>query len=99
MVEFGEIDSGNFDVQINAVDDWAGDFLLIFGNQAWRAGAMFVWVIVITAGAGILAGDESKSGREQQRALGAADSDGAVFERLAQVFENGARKLGEFVEE
>jgi hypothetical protein len=54
---------------------------------------------VPAARAGVGGGDEQERGGEPERTVDAIDGDAALFERLAQALDGGARELGEFVEE
>ena len=56
-------------------------------------------VVEVAAGAGVHGGGEHEAGGEGERHGGAGDGDVAVFERLAQDFENVAGEFGQLVEE
>ena len=95
---FFVVHGGDVDVDVDAVHERAGNF----GDVALdhRSGALAVAgaVVVETAGAGIHGGGEHEAGGEGERHGGAGDADCAVFERLAQDFEDVAGEFGEFVE-
>jgi hypothetical protein len=51
--EFFVIDSGDFDVDIDAVKQWTGDSLLVFGDDGWCAGTGFLRISMIATWAGV----------------------------------------------
>jgi hypothetical protein len=53
-------------------------------------------MVFADAGAGIHCPDQDELGWEGDRALGAGDRDGAVFQRLAQEFQVESAELGHF---
>lgn len=86
----------DFDLQVDTVEQWAGDAVQVFLHLTGRAYAGFGGVVVVAAGTGVHAGHEHEAGRIVDVALHARDADFAVFERLAQHFEHVAVELGQF---
>ena len=99
LPSFSNLRRGNLYIEVDAVEQGAADLLLVFYDLRGRTGAVVLAVAEVAAGAGVHAGDERELGWESERALGAADGDDAVLQRLAQVLQDGARELGQFVEE
>ena len=85
-------------MDIDAVEQRAGDFGALALNLQRRAGAFFLWISQEAAHAGIHRGDEHKICRVVDRAHGAGDRDVAVFQRLAHNFEHVAPELRQLVE-
>jgi hypothetical protein len=86
-------------VEVDAVEQRAGDALAVFSISGVGSSGTRVWVAVVAAGAGVHGGDEHEAGGEGEGAGGAGDGDGAVFERLAHDLQGAAAEFGEFVEE
>lgn len=97
--EFFVFDEGDFDMEVDAIEEGAGDALAVVFDLARIATAVAFGVAEEAAGAGIEGGDEDAFGREGKGASGAGDSDFTVFEGLAEDFEGGAAEFGEFVKE
>ena len=97
--EFAEGDGGDFDVEVDAVEQGAADFGHVAFDLGDAAMAVAAGVVAIAAGARVERGDEHEVGWEIGRAEGTADRDVAVFERLSEDFEGPAVEFGEFVEE
>ena len=86
-------------VDVDSVDERAGDFRQITFDLARRAFASAKIGPVVAAGAGIAGGDQKKSGEIGYGFFCAGHGNGAVFEGLAYHFKDVARKLRELVEE
>lgn len=96
--EFFVLNSGNFDVNVDAVEEWAGDFCDVALNHRRGAYAVVRFVVEVAAGAGIHCGGQHEARGKTQRHGGACDGDGVIFKWLAKDFENIAGKLGELIE-
>ena len=97
--QFLEGNGGDFDVDIDAVEQRAADLAEVVLDLAGRAAAFAGGIAVEAALAGIHGGHQHEAGGEAERHGGAGDAERAIFQRLAEHFENVARKLREFVEE
>ena len=97
--ELGERDGGDLDVQVDAVEQGAGDATQVLLDLGRRAGAGAAGIGPVSAGAGVHGGDEDEVGGEGRAAEGPADGDLAFLERLAQDLERLAIELGHLVEE
>ena len=93
LAEFGDGDGYYFDVDVDAVHEWAADFVEVAVDGAWRAGARDGGVVVVAAGAGVHGCDEHEGGWVFDGGLGAADSDVAFLHGLAQHFKRSALKF------
>ncbi len=93
------VDEGDFDMEIDAVEERAADALAVFLDEGRATAAFAFGIAIIAAGAGVHSGDKHEAGGEGHAADGAGDGDFAVFEGLAHDFEGAAAELGEFVEE
>ena len=93
-LEFAVVDLRDLDVDVDAVEQGAGDALAVGFDLAWRAAAFAFRIAEVAAGAGVHGGDEHEAGGEGEAAGGAGDGDLAVFERLAQDLERGALNSG-----
>ena len=93
------VDEGDFDMEVDAVEEGTADALAVFLDEGRAAAAFAFGVAIVAAGAGVHGGDEHEAGGEGHAADGAGDGDFAVFEGLAHDFEGAAAELGEFVEE
>ncbi len=85
-------------MNINTIHQWAGDAALIFDDRAGRTGAGMTGVAIVAAGARVHGSHELKISREGKRALGAADGDHFVFERLAQHFQHSGTELRQLIQ-
>ena len=94
-----EADGRHLDVQVDAVEQRAGNPAKIPRNGAVRAGAGARRVAVVPAGARIHGGDQHEPAGEGDRAVDARDGHGAVLQRLAQHLHGAAGKLGQLIEE
>ena len=97
--EFFVFDEGDFDVEVDAVKQGAGDALAVVFDLARIATAVALGVAEEAAGAGVEGGDEDAFSREGKGARRAGDGDFAVFEGLAEDFEGGSTEFGELIEE
>lgn len=97
--EFFERDGGDFDVDIDSIEQGAADTGHVAFDLRGRAIAAASWIGTVSAWAGIEGGDEHEGGGKGRAAHGARDGDYAIFERLSHDFERLAIELGEFVEE
>ena len=86
-------------MDVDAVQQRAGDALLVAGDDLVGAGARLDRVAVIAARAGVHRRDQLEVGGKSQRALGAADGDHLVFHRLAQHLQDAHAELGQLVQE
>ena len=93
-----EGDSGDLDVEIDPVEEGAGDAGAVALDRQRGAGALVARVVQVAAGAGIHGGDEHELSRIGEGDGGSGDGDGVVFERLAQRFDDVLAEFGEFVE-
>ncbi len=87
-------DGGDFDVNVDAIEERAGDAAHVGLDLARGAAALVARVAVVAAGTGVEGGDEGDGGGEGERALDAGDGDDAVFEGLAEDFEGFLVELG-----
>src|SRR6185437_13834019 len=97
--QFLILDRRNFDVNVNAIEQRAGDLGHIALNHGWRAETLARFVIKKTTGARIHGCGEHEARRKTQRHGGASDGDGMVFKRLPHHLQDVARELGQLVEE
>src|ERR1700694_2237469 len=81
---------GNFDVQIDAIEQGSGNSLPITRDLERPASALALQVAEVSARARIHRRHEHELGRKSHAASRARDSDFAVFERLPHYFERGA---------
>ena len=89
---------GDFDVDVDAVEERAADFGDVALDHGRGAHALAGLVVEVAAGAGVHGGGEHEAGGEAERHGGAGDGDDAVLEGLAEDFEDVAGELGELVE-
>ena len=92
--EFGDGDWCDFDVDVDAVHEWAADFVEVAVDGAGRAGAFDGGVVVVAAWAGVHGCDEHEGCGVVDCGLGAADGDAAFFHGLPEHFERGAFEFG-----
>lgn len=97
--EFSEGDGGDFDVDVDAVEQGTGELADVAFDLLGGAVALAFGVAPEAAGAGIQSGDEHEVGGEGGGAVGAGDGDLSFFEGLAKDFEGAAIEFGEFVQE
>src|SRR2546421_3319679 len=69
--EFFVVDAGDFDVDVDAVEEGATDAFLVAGDGGGRAAALFDGVAVEATGAGVHSGDKHEVGGVGDGALGA----------------------------
>jgi nickel/cobalt transporter (NicO) family protein len=98
-LDFGKRERGGFDVEVDAVEQRAGDAGAVALNLRRGAAALTFGVSQISAGTGVHRGDEHEGAGKGDFAGGAGDGDFAVLEGLAKDFEGGAVELGEFIHE
>lgn len=97
--ELPEGDWGDFDMDIQAIEQWAADPTDIAFDLQRVAFALPLRIAAITAGAGVHCGDQHDVGGEGQAAHRTADRDRAVFQRLTQHFQCPPIELGQFIQE
>ena len=84
-------------MDVDAIEQRAGDFSHVALDH-WRgAHALARLVIEVAAGAGIHGRGQHEARRKAERHRGAGDGDGVIFKRLAHDFEHIARKLRQLV--
>ena len=88
----------HFDLNIDAVEERAGDSRAIALDLQRRAHAFFLRIGKKAARARVHRCDEHNGCGIVDRAQGARDGDVAVFQRLAHYFEHVASELRQFVE-
>lgn len=95
VAELLERHGGGLDVDVDAIDERTAETREV---TLHRAAADLIRGH-IALGRGVHRRDEHEVRREAHGRVRSGDRDGLFFERLAERFENIARKLGEFVEE
>ena len=101
-VAAGEIlvaDRRHFDLNVDAVEERAGDAGAIALDLQRRADAFFLRIGEKAAGTRIHGGDQHDAGGIIDRAEGAGDGDVAVFQRLPHDLEDVAPEFRQLVEE
>ena len=88
----------HLDVDVDAVDQRAGDLAHVLFDLGGRAMAVAAGVAAIAAGTGIQRGDQHEVGRKRRAVERAGNGDQAVFEGLTQDFERLPVELGELIE-
>ena len=91
-------DAVDGDVQVDAVEQGAGEFLAVAGDLVGGVGAGAVGVAVVAARAGVHGSNELEGGGVVAFHGGAREGDVAVFEGFAQHFEDAAVEFGQFVQ-
>jgi hypothetical protein len=86
---------GELDVEIDAVEERAGEAAEVSGALGGRTDTAVEGGAAAAAGVG--GGNELKAGREAADAAGAGDRDAAVLEGLAQRLEHVLLEFGELV--
>lgn len=86
-------------MDIYAVDQGSGNPFLITGDGGRGAGALLNRVAEKAAGAGVHGGYQHEIGGKGEGALGPADGDGFILQRLAEHLQDPAAELGEFIQE
>jgi len=86
-------------VDVDAIDEGAGDFCDVALNEGRSAVALAGLVVEVAAGAGVHGGGEHEGCGEGEGHRRAGNGDVAVFERLTHDFEDVAGKFGQLVEE
>ena len=88
----------HFHKNVNPIHQGAANALLVAGNGGGAANALFAGMGVVATGAGVLGGDEHKTGGVGNGAGYAADGNYLVLQGLAQGFQGGAVELRQLVE-
>lgn len=97
--EFFEGDGGDFDVDIDTIEERAADSGHVAFDLRWGAIAATARVGAVAAWAGIEGGHEHEAGGEGRAAHGARDGDDPILEGLSHDFERFSIELGKFIEE
>src|SRR4051812_4003572 len=87
--QLAERDGADVDLEVDAVEQRAGQPEPVALDRAGAAGALADAGAEPAARAGVGGGDEEKGGGEPERAVDAVDGDGALLERLAQALDGG----------
>jgi hypothetical protein len=93
------IHARDFNMNVNPVQQRAGNSLLVFGNQCWRAGAGLLCITIKPTWAGVHRGDKLKIRGKCERAFCTADGDHLIFHGLTQHFKDARAELGELIQE
>ena len=94
-----QADRRHFDLNVDAIEERAGDAGTIALDLQRRADAFFLRVGEKAAGARVHRGDQHDTGGIIDRAEGAGDGDVAVFQRLPHDLEDVAPEFRQLVEE
>lgn len=97
-IEVAVGDGRDFDAEVEAVHQGAGDAADVIVAAGGGAGAGAGGIGEIAAAAGIGGGDQEEAAGIGDVRVGAGDHDFAGFDGLAQGFEHGAGEFGQFVE-
>ena len=89
----------DFDLQVDAVEQWAGEPATITQHLIRRTPASAARIAVIAARTGVHRRDELELGRKLGLARGARYVNAPRVQRLAQCFQYAAVELGDLVEE
>lgn len=84
-------------MEVDSVEQRAGDFGLIVLGAARGAAAGAAGVVQIAAAAGVHGGDQLDAGRVGDMGVGAGDQGGSGFERLAQRLQGASREFRQFI--
>ncbi len=90
---------GHLDLDVDAVEQGAGNLAAIARHLVRRTAAFAVVVAEVAAGAGIHRRDELELGLEIGAPRRARDGDASALQRFAQHFQYAAVELGQLVEE
>lgn len=90
--------SGDFEDDVDTIQEWSRDFGLVAAYLVMGAFAGFVAIAIESAGAGVHRAYEHKIGRILYGADGTRDGDGFVFDGLAEDFEHLAGELRKLIE-
>ena len=93
------VDMRHLDKDIHPVEERPADAPLVARHQAGGAGALAEGVAVVAARAGVHRAHQHETGREGDAALGAADGDDLILQRLAQHFQQRVAELRQLIEE
>jgi hypothetical protein len=88
---------GDFDLDVDAIQQWAGDLAAITRHLIGRAAAFSVVVTEVTAGTRVHRGDELELGFEVGASGRARDGDASALQRFAQDFQDVAIEFGQLV--
>ncbi|MCY1286997.1 hypothetical protein D9M70_359800 [compost metagenome] len=91
--------AGYGQVQVDTVEQWAGQFGAVALDLLRAAAAASAGVAEISTGAGVHGRDELETGGKAHLVVGAGDDDLAALQRFAQDLQDLAVELGELVEE
>ena len=97
--ELRNIWTADGEAEVDTVEERTGELLFVGGDLVRSTGTFVVLVAEVATGAGVHGGDKHEVGGEDGLFVGARDGDFAVFEGLAEGFEDEAGVLGEFVKE
>ncbi|GBD05157.1 hypothetical protein HRbin20_00735 [bacterium HR20] len=86
-------------MNVNAIEQRAGNFRHVALNLLWGAGAFVLWVAEVAAGTRVHRADEHHVAWVLDGHLRPRDRDAAFFERWAQHLEHIPRKLRKLIEE
>src|SRR3989338_150181 len=87
------------DVQIDAVQNGTGDFILVARDIGGFTTTSFFMITQVPARTRILRRDQLKLARKRRTFFPMLQGDFRAFERFTQRFQRGAVKLGEFIHE
>src|SRR5262249_32107258 len=96
--ELVKVDPLDLDVHINAVEDRSAQALLIAGDHRMSAATRPRRIAVEPARTRVSGRNQRELGRKRQRFTRAGDGDNAIFDRLAEDFQNARMKFGDLVE-
>lgn len=86
------------ELQIDAIQQGPGESLPVAPSLAFGATAAMSAVAMPAAGTGIGRGHQGDRAREAGSAARGAEPDLALFQRLAELVQNGPGKFGHFIE-
>ena len=86
-------------MNVNAVQQRAGDFGDVALDHGRRTHALAAFVVEVAAGAGVHGRGQHETRGEAKAHAGAGDSDVAVFERLAKNLQDIAGELRKLIQE
>ena len=85
-------------MNVDAVEQGAGNLVHIALNLSRRADTMMCWVAIVPAGAGVHGRDHHEGTGVLNIVLGTTDGNLAVLQGLTQHFEDAARQLRQFTQ-
>lgn len=98
-LQFAGWQGRHFQHQVDAVEQRAGELVVVAGDLLGRAAAAPVGVSVVAAGAGVHGRHELEAGRKLGPPGRPRDGDVAALEGLAQGLEHALLELGQLVQE